>query len=70
MVEVRARVDRHALQQGTRASRLRHLARPLGVLGPVTLLLADEPTARVPVGAPNAGWLFGPSLGAACGGRP
>jgi len=35
-----------------------------------TVLPADEPTGRVPVGAPDAGSLFGPSLGAPSGGRP
>jgi hypothetical protein len=70
MVEVDARADRHAPQQGTRASRLLHLARPLGVRGLVTLLPADQPTGRVPVGAPDAGSLFAQSLGAPSGGRP
>jgi len=35
-----------------------------------TILPADEPTGRVPVGAPDAGSLFGPWLGAPSGCRP
>jgi hypothetical protein len=70
MVEVDTRAYRHSPEEETRARRLRHQAAwPFGVLGLVTLLLTDQPTARLRVGAPDADSLFGLSLGAPSGDR-